>query len=105
MKLFGNLFGVKEPEGNHYVHKPNLGAMTPAGTIFRRGMWVVHRERVGILHEFRSPLDGEVHLVKKTGETQEVVIAKLDDLRQARFEEIPTRRRPRRERGKQLGYV
>ena len=71
---------------------------------WRTGMWVVFNTKPYILHKLGTPC--EIHGVDSiTGETVEIQLALLEQLRQATYDEIPAvRRNISREQAKELGY-
>ena len=72
--------------------------------LLRKGMWVIFERRIGILVAFDQAA-GEVHLVNAAGETVEVVPARLGELEQAGYADIPKPRRPPKAFAAHLGYA
>jgi hypothetical protein len=72
---------------------------------FRSGMWIVSDNRVGILHKLQG-VDAEVHYVDvATGDTVVIINTTIDNLRQAKYTEIPlVRRGIDLQTAKRLGY-
>lgn len=73
--------------------------------IMRTGMWVVVKNRIGILFQMRET-HAEIHYVSEDGiETIEVADIPYEQLRQATWLEIPKKRRGfTREVAQSLGY-
>lgn len=72
-------------------------------SIWRNNMWVMTPLGVGVLFKLGEP--NLVHLVDENGETQASEYFSSTQLRQAKWEEIPSvRRKVDREKGYQLGY-
>lgn len=73
--------------------------------IFRNGMWVVVKNRIGILFQMRET-HAEIHYVSEDGiETIEVGDIPYGEIRQATWLEIPKKRRGfTREVATSLGY-
>lgn len=71
---------------------------------FRRGMWVVVRNHIGIIWDFLPTGELQVHLVDSMGVTVEIQTAQADEIRQARLPEIPKPRRPNVEIAAKFGY-
>ena len=70
---------------------------------WRNNMWVMSPQGIGII--FKLGPQCEVHLVDPNGLTIGVSLLPVDQLRQAKWDEIPeSRRSVDRERGYQLGY-
>lgn len=72
----------------------------------KRGMWVIWQNRPGILTNIERGDIGTVMLVDDVnGENLLEVHQPCSALRQAYFEEIPTKRRPDLKRALQFGYT
>lgn len=105
MNIWKRLFGRQEV-GEEHVMQPrrHVGAVLK-GSGFRKGMWVVYDNYVGILA--RAFTDGtvELHLVNAQGVTYLIEpLVPLAALRQAKYEEIPEARRPPPEKLTKGGY-
>lgn len=77
----------------------------------RKGMWVRHVDKVGIIAGFTTieQQDGlvagaEVHFVDDKGFTQTRGFVALTSLTQAAFDDIPKARRPSQKTARLLGY-
>lgn len=75
---------------------------TVSKSIWRNNMWVMTPEGVGIIFELREPV--RVHLVDENGLTRADKEFPSNELRQARYLEIPYMRRGDQEKAKRLGY-
>lgn len=72
--------------------------------VWRNNMWVMTPNGVGIIFALAEPVT--VHLVDvNTGETLRSALYSSHDIRQARYEEIPSTRRGTREKAVELGYI
>lgn len=85
----------------------------------RKGMWVLHSGKVGILNALGPRQgdiargegslyadEGEVHLVADDGSTTAILpVVKLSALAQAAFDNIPESRRPGEGMARALGYL
>lgn len=67
--------------------------LLPPGTI-GAGKWVVANQQIGILASVTGYPVVEVHIVNDLGETTKVVQTHMDQIRIARYLEIPESRRP-----------
>lgn len=71
---------------------------------WRNNMWVMTPQGIGVI--FKLGPQCEIHLVAQDGSTSGVSLLPVDQLRQAKWDEIPeSRRGVSRERGLQLGYM
>ena len=91
----------EEDQPNTFVfkHEP-----VPIIVNWRQGMWVMHEDRIAIIHRLNDPC--VIHFVDPaTGETIREATASLGSLRQARYNEIPACRNSFTvERALELGY-
>ena len=80
-------------------------AQLAAGKQWRPNMWVIFNTEPHILHKLGEQC--EIHKVDKvSGETVEIRLATLDQLRQATYDEIPAIRMGlTREEAKERGYA
>lgn len=70
---------------------------------WRNNMWVMTPKGLGII--FAIGHSCHVHLVNEHGETINGLICSFQDLRQARYLEIPANRRGDKDVANRLGYV
>lgn len=83
---------VPEPPTSFVIEpsKPQVKTFTSNTVQWRTGMWVMEGNRVGILHKMDG-VGNELHYVDpETGETTLAAYVSLDQLRQAKFSEIPS---------------
>lgn len=73
----------------------------------RKGMWVLHGGRVGILTEVDQRTErGEVHYVNELGETIETAAdVALSGIAMAAYDNIPEPRRPAPDVARHYGYL
>lgn len=73
----------------------------------RKGMWVLHKGRVGILAEVDQRTEtGEVHYVNELGVTIETVAGVLlSGVAMAAYDNIPEPRRPAPDVARNFGYL
>jgi len=87
-----------------FKSKPVVETPPVIKSLWRNNMWVMAPQGVGVLFALGAPCI--VHLVDEIGETKGVVQLPAEQLRQAKWDEIPeSRRGVSRERGLYLGYV
>jgi len=71
-------FKKKEPVSHVFEPPVTSSLFKPAVSGFRTGMWVVHKETVGILHKFVDALTVEFHNISlETGETGTQINSKI----------------------------
>lgn len=100
-KLFSNK--TPEPVAPQGKVKTIVIPTTIQKTAWRNNMWVMTPEGIGIIFKLAEPCT--VHLVdSETGLTLREVWINSEDMRQAKYLEIPECRRCDEERAKFLGY-
>lgn len=70
----------------------------------RKGMWVKHGTKVGIVNSCNA-MGAEVHYVDKRGITTGTAIVALGEIEQAGLNDIPALRRPAPQRAELFGYT
>jgi hypothetical protein len=89
-----------------FFKKKEVATPTPTTTVksvWRNNMWIISPKGVGIL--FKMAIPCEVHLIDDYGVTKESALFPIEQLRQAKYSEIPPPRRGVSEkRAIELGY-
>lgn len=94
--------GATEADSRARIDRPFPA--TPGLPFPRRGVWVTHAGRVGIVNAVEGD-DAEVHYTdENTGETTDVARVAGRDLVQATLKQIPASRRPPAETAATFGY-
>lgn len=93
---------VVEPTGGIAV-KPILQPYV--SSILRRGMWVVYRDKVGVLTNVEGGNVAVVSLCDELGVNTVEIHVNAFEVRQAWHDEIPTPRRPDADTAQRFGYT
>lgn len=72
--------------------------------VYIRGMWVVVDGKVGIGAEYYDGI-ADIHFVNEIGETYDIQKVPYDQIRIAKYSEIPENRRPSEGLAKRRGYL